>query len=532
MNETVNQLSKITDSANSKPNGVTFSSNNDFGGIDPVDTPLPNMQHYLTPNGKECNTEQLNLSPFVPSGPLSIPLGNNPTLGTAPEAMIPGYPAMGNKSPFVSQKQPTEPNAQKLGDAFNENETYVSDDDIDDHIDSIDPIDSTSTKKNYKNFANVSDISNRERNVSHGIRNKSGDSESILRKNVNDKYSHVNGKTFKGNNPQQKQASKHNSNKTNGPNPFATQLRFPPNQSPYFASQARYFPSFVSSTFPHPFVQNMGNMPPGQYHRLPSNPHVPFPHPVPSRAMALGNKRLNHSVPMNTMPLGYKAPNHSAPAKASQSTMTCASGDVKASKHPTLTSNITSNPATTTSKLPNQTTSPTSTNGCIKNSNPIQPPSKTQDDKAPKNSKPPTPGSKNPDYQVPTKISGTYCAKGSYGTHAAAMVNTSKGFDHSRQTMPTNSSKRPDCLVPTTTSGTYGPKGSFAAQAAAMVTTSKGFDSSSKTQPTHTSKGPDPMAQTKNTAYANKGSNNMERRPGKSQTKKQGRQPLYFFDEA
>ena len=523
----------MSENNSSKTNDGAFSSSRKFDSIDPVDTPLPDMQRYLTPDIKDCTTDQSELptflsqtqyrDPFPTTKP--FPLGNDPTLGTA-RPMFPNYADLvGNESLFASQKtSPTEPkdqNGSKLSDGFNENETYVSDDDIDDdigdhiddRIDSVACIDNIDTvKKSDESNQNSANRGNfKDRNiVEQNVTNKSSESQSFLNdktgNKARDEKSFLSSKPFKANNPQQKQVSKPYGSRTTSPRPFGPQLNFAQNHSSYFANQAQYFPSFTSSTFSHPFIQPPRNMPPGQYHRPPQHPgfgpRVPR-HPVPMRSITPGNRGPSHPSPTASMMYGNLAANHSLPIvsktysnmRANQSApMNVTIDGFKGFNYhspTTFTTNSfkeTNHPARATTpgnKRPNQPMSVTSARG-----------------------------SKNPNIIPPTN-SIAYANKGfNHAAPATAITHGNKGPNRPFPITSTHASKEPDNLAPNTTSMPYGSKGSNTVQAATMTHGNKGPNHSIPNTSPHGNKGPMyPTPTTHNTAQAttmthgNKGSN-------------------------
>jgi hypothetical protein len=519
----VMQLLSISDSNSSKTNVGSSSSRRKFDDIDPVDTPLPDMQRYHTPGTKDLPTEQFDFSAFLPQTQYPDPFsttkptsfGTNPAFGTA--------------------RPPTVPKVQsgtKLTDGFNENETYVSDDDID-AIDCIDSIDTTGKKVNQNgaNHRNVKGTNIVEQNVSHGMRKKSRENQSFPNDKApankgRDQQSFVNGKPVKVNNPQQKQVNKLNGGRTTSPHPFAPQLNFQQNQS-YLANQAQYFSSFPSSAFPHPFIPPRGNMPPGQYHRPPPhpgfrNPVLPQPvphHPFPMRSVTPGNKGPNNFLPTASVTYGNKVPHHSLPTGANQSkpmtdgfkapnhslpNHSMSYGNIHSMSYGNKSSPMT---VTTDGFKGSNNLSATLTNGFNRPNHPAQATihgNKRLNHPVPNTS---THGSKRPNL-APTTTSMAYGNKGfNHSVPATTITHGNIGPNHPIPNTSTYGNKRPIYPTPTTTPMTYGAKGSNAAQA----NTPRGNIGPNHPIPntsTYGNKGPIyPTPTTTSMAYGTKGSN-------------------------
>ena len=329
--KTVTQLLNMCENNGRKANNGSLSSTRRIDSIDPVDTPLPDMGRYLNSEIKSCNTHQLDFSTFPPSTKFTdfssttkpSTLGNNLTLGTA-QSVSPNYPDTGNKKLSESKKnsviEPKVKTDSNLSDGFNDNETYISDDDdTDEHIDSMDRIGSIdSINKNDKvNQSGANRGSSKDAHVvGQNLRSKMDASQSFLDNKAgtmaSNQQSPANGQSFKPKKTQQKQESRAFGSRTISPHPFAPQM-LPNNQSSYFANQARYFSTLVPGTFSHPFIPSHGMLLPGQYHRLPQQPD--FMPRVPRHPVGPA-----HSLPTASMIRGDKAPSYPSPQTMS---MTC-----------------------------------------------------------------------------------------------------------------------------------------------------------------------------------------------------------------
>lgn len=277
----------------------TDASRGTFDSIDPVDTPLYDLQQRSALTVDIQAEDQLHLTQYADHLPTTKPIS---CLGTA-QSIIPNYTAFGNERLFASPKNKhnelkTQSNTT-LSEQFITNETYVSDDDID-------AVDSTeATDDNDKVDCNGVINDNTEgsvsnQNISHEIQNKSSGGQLFENKDTGrkgyEKRSFPSDSTFKVNN-QPKQARQSYGNRTTSPNPFASKLNVPQLQSSYFANQVQYFPSFASSSFARSFINPLGNIIPEHYHRHSPQPGFRCPAPCDSvqiRSMPPGNNELNH----------------------------------------------------------------------------------------------------------------------------------------------------------------------------------------------------------------------------------------------
>ena len=329
------QLLSLSENTSGR-NNAAASSSHKLDGIDPVDIPLSDMQQYLTPVTKTSDASQLDASTFIPQTqhchPLSstceIPFHNNPIPGTA-WPVIPNYAASKSQNYLagrrISPKKAKLQSDSKLVDVLNINETYVSDDDIDDHIDFIDPIPSSSkVNQNHENHGGVKDTNIVKQNIGHGKGNENSVKQSGLnsqaRNKGNDEQLFLNSKVVRPNNPKLKQMSKLNGNRATNPHPFPPQAASLQNQS-YLANQARFFPRFPPS-FSNPFMRPLGSVSSEQYYRPRSQPRLPVPHQlIPPGFITPGNKPPNYSLTPPAVPVETKQQkNHSLPISKNTST--------------------------------------------------------------------------------------------------------------------------------------------------------------------------------------------------------------------
>lgn len=321
----VMQLLSLSENTSSKSNAVIDSSSHKFDDLDPVDIPLADVQHYLTPATKNNDSSD----PLSSTSPISF---HNNHIPSTTWPMFPHYAPTKNQNHLSSQRiLPKKAKLQrdsKLDNEFNVNEMYVSDDDIDGHIDSINCIESTSkVKQNPANHGSFKDTNAVKRNIDHSVKNDNSEKQSCLNSQArykgSDQQSFLNSKAAKANNTKLKQVNKPNGSGITNAHPFPPQANFLQNQSPYFANQARFFPSFSSSSFSNPFIQPRGNVPSGQYYRPPSQAGVrpPASHQLfPPRFITPGNHRPTHSLAATAMPVGNKTQNHSLPTSATVTT--------------------------------------------------------------------------------------------------------------------------------------------------------------------------------------------------------------------